>query len=70
MTDSELIELLRQPPKNVSPLRTRSGFQLFFKGIESKKFIYLLNEAYSNVKDPAEREAKIKRRLDLMDNVL
>lgn len=70
MTDNELIELLRQPPKNVSPLRTRSGFQSFFKGIESKKFIYLLNEAYSNVKDPVERDAKIKRRLDLMEGVL
>jgi hypothetical protein len=66
MSDSDLIDLLRKPPKSVSMLRTKASFQDFFRGIESRRFRKLLQSAYDDIADRVDREAKIQRRMELM----
>ena len=69
MTDTELVELLRKPPKSIAMLRTKSGFQEFFRGMDAKRFSKLLQLAYQDIEDRTERDAKIQRRMELMDGV-
>lgn len=68
MSDSELVDLLRKPPKAVPALRTKASFQEFFRGIEAHRFRKLLQLAYDDIADKADRESKIKRRMELMEN--
>jgi hypothetical protein len=67
LSDQELIDLLRKPPKTVLALRTKASFQEFFRGIDMIRFTRLLNAAYSDISDLKDRESKISRRLSLMD---
>lgn len=67
LSDQELIDLLRKPPKTVLALRTKAVFQEFFRGIDVIRFTRLLNAAYSDISDLKDRESKIARRLSLMD---
>lgn len=69
MSDAELIDLLKQPPKVVPMLRTKTSFQDFFRGIEAHRFRKLLQCAYDDIYDKTERESKIKRRMELMEDV-
>ena len=69
MTDVELVDLLRKPPKTISALRTKAGFQEFFRGIDVHRFNKLLQSAYQDIEDLTERDGKIKRRMELMDGV-
>lgn len=69
MTDLELVDLLRKPPKTISALRTKAGFQEFFRGIDARRFNKLLQMAYQDIDDLSERDNKIKRRMELMDGV-
>ena len=68
-TDIEIIEMLKQPPKLVPCLKTRSSFQSFFKGIKETKMRMLLEEAFIS-SDINERKDKINRRMDLLGDVL
>jgi hypothetical protein len=70
LSNHEIVELLKKPPKSVPVLRTKSSFQEFFKGIDARRFKSLLHEAFSDITDSAERENKVNRRLELMDGVL
>lgn len=67
MSDKELIDLLRKPPKTVLALRTKASFQEFFRGIEMDRFKSLLHEAYADIPDVKDRESKIARRMSLME---
>lgn len=69
MTDVELVDLLKQPPKAVPMLRTKTSFQDFFRGIEAHRFRKLLQLAYDDIADKSDRESKIKRRMELMEDV-
>ncbi len=68
MTDIDLVELLKQPPKAVPILRTKASFQDFFRGIEAHRFRKLLLAAYDDISDKTDREAKMKRRMELMED--
>ncbi len=70
LTDEELVDLLRKPPKSVAVLRTKASFQEFFRGVDAIRFQRLIQQAYSDIIDSNERDAKIKRRMELMDGVL
>lgn len=67
LSDTELIDLLKKPPKTVLMLRTKASFQEFFRGIDMARFKRLLNEAYADIADPHDRESKISRRLSLLE---
>jgi hypothetical protein len=67
MTNAEIVELLRKPPKSVPMLRTKTSFQDFFKGIDMIRFRSLLHEAFDNIIDFEERENKVNRRMELME---
>jgi hypothetical protein len=66
MSDEELVELLRKPPKSTLVLRTKTNFQEFFNGIDATKMRLLLNGAYSDIADEAERNAKVNKRMELL----
>lgn len=70
MSDTELIDLLRQPPKTVPALCKKASFQEFFRGLSKDHFHRLVVAAYANLSDPAERDAKVKKRMDLMADAL
>ena len=70
MTDDDLVELLRKPPKSTPALRTKMSFQQFFHGIEARRIKALLSRAYSDIEDLSERTAKIDKRMDLLHGVL
>lgn len=69
LSDDELVDLLRKPPKSVVMLRTKASFQEFFRGVDTSRFQRLLSMAYADIPDVKDREAKINRRLNLMNGV-
>ena len=70
MGDAELVELLRRPPKTTEVLRTKSAFQAFFRGVSGERMRALLAEAYADLPDRAERNAKIDKRMALLRDVV
>jgi hypothetical protein len=70
LSNHEIVELLKKPPKSVPVLRTKSSFQEFFKGIEVGRFKSLLHEAFSDILDASDRESKVNRRLELLEGVI
>lgn len=66
LSDKDLIEMLRKPPKLVPALRTKSSFQAFFQGVQTKRMRFLLEEAYANIEDEIERSEKVSKRMDLL----
>jgi len=70
LSDIEIIDMLKQPPKLVASLKTKSSFQNFFKGIKENKMRMLLEEAFSTSTDINERKDKVNRRMDLLGDVL
>lgn len=79
MSDEELVELLRRPPKSTQVLRTKGNFQEFFKGISADRMRALLESAYSEkgISEgndgeswEVEKTSKIKKRMDLLRDVL
>lgn len=68
MSDHELVELLRRPPKSTLVLRTKSNFQQFFRGVDRCRMQSLLARAYEDIADASERSLKIKKRLGLLDD--
>eukprot|EP01038_Epipyxis_sp_PR26KG_P009978 gene9978-13423_t len=70
MSDEELISLLQKPPKTISFMRTKSSFQEFLKGISKQRMLFLLEKAYNDIEDEAEKQNKISKRLDLLKEVL
>lgn len=70
MADEELVELLRQKPKNTLVLRTTANFQEFFTGVASRRMQELLRRAYADVEDAKDRKDKIDKRMKLLENVL
>ncbi len=69
MSDEELIAMLVMPPKNVPFLKTKSGYQDFFKGMSRDRMNHLLTSAYGSLSDE-ERMDKVKKRLELLNSVL
>ena len=69
MSDTELISLLKMPPKATAALRTKSSFQEFFHGMPRQRMLSLLHAAYSEC-DLAERETRVAKRLELVEDVL
>jgi len=68
MSDHELVDLLRRPPKTTLVLRTKSNFQQFFKGVDRNRMHTLLATAYEDITDASERSLKIKKRMGLLDD--
>jgi hypothetical protein len=68
LTNDEIIDLLRKPPKSVPMLRTKSSFQEYFKGIDLQRFRHLLMEAFNDISDMTERESKVNRRMELLES--
>ena len=64
LTDEEIINLLRQRPKDVKELRTRANFQRFFFGMERETLKRLLHEAFAHM-SPEASSAKVEKRLQL-----
>ncbi len=69
LSDESLITMLKQPPKAVAMLRTKSGFQDFFRGISEHRMKSLLMQAYGNLNE-LDRDQKVKKRLELLAEVL
>ena len=70
LSDEELVDLLRKPPKSVAMLRTKASFQEFFRGVDAIRFKHLVEKAYGDILDIHERESKIKRRIELMEGAV
>jgi hypothetical protein len=70
LADEELIMLLKMPPKSTAMLRTKSGFQGFFRGIRGARMHQLLLAAYSDVGDKVMQLDKVNKRMDLLREVL
>jgi len=70
LSDQDIIELLRKPPKTTEVLRTKGSFQDFFRGINSKRIHHLLERAYVDIDDDDERSNKVNKRMDLLKEVL
>lgn len=80
MPDEDLVELLRRPPKTTQVLRTKGNFQEFFKGMNENRMLMLLQQAYSvqgteeeGYSDESwekEKALKIKKRMDILKEVL
>ena len=69
LTDESLITMLGQPPKAVPLLRTKTGFQEFFRGISRDRMRRLLQSAYADL-NQLERDAKVRKRMELLGDVL
>mmetsp|Transcript_17022 Transcript_17022/g.20041 ORF Transcript_17022/g.20041 Transcript_17022/m.20041 type:complete len:923 (-) Transcript_17022:192-2960(-) len=63
MSDGDLIDMLRQPPKHVPQLRTRDSFRSFFRGCCAARMRHLLEQA-------CEDEKKVNKRFDLVKDIL
>ena len=70
LSDQELVVLLRQPPKVVPQLKTKTSFQQFFGGMSRGHFERLVSCAYENIADVQDREGKIQKRMELMTGLL
>lgn len=70
MTDEELVELLKCPPKTVPVMKTKGTFQAFFRGISAHRMKKLLEEAFSSIPNELERNEKVVKRLDLLKGIL
>ncbi len=70
LQDREIVELLKQPPKTTLVLRTKGNFQDYFRGIKAARIRSLLMQAYSDVENPSDREAKVNKRMDLLREVV
>jgi hypothetical protein len=74
LKDEEIVNLLRQPPKSVPQLRTRTAFQNYFKGMKTTRMRFLLEEAYDtpnlSKKEMDENIARINKRMELLKDVL
>lgn len=66
MTDADLLELLRQPPKSDARLRSKKDFKQFFGTLAAEHFQRLVVAAYANIADDGERASKINKRLEIM----
>jgi hypothetical protein len=69
LSNEELVELLRRPPKLVAELRTKSTFQAFFSGIYETRMRLLLEEAYRD-HDDRNLLGKVEKRLALMKDFM
>lgn len=69
MSDEQLVQMLSQPPKAVPLLKTKSGFQDFFRGVSADRMQELLKTAYKDMTD-LDRDSKVKKRMELLRGVL
>lgn len=71
MPDSDVLGLLRRRPKEVKQLKSRDAYRSFFTGMSKSRMLRLLREAApSHSGDAKAREARIARRMALLDDVL
>ena len=56
LSEEELIELLSLPPKSCPALRTKSGYQDFFRGMNTIKMKNLLEKGYDRMNDRLRKE--------------
>jgi hypothetical protein len=80
LSDDSLIELLSLPPRSsrISSIRSRSGYQEFFRGMKSSRMRLLLEMGYAAMDmrgdepplTPDQRAAKVQRRMDILQSVL
>jgi hypothetical protein len=63
LSDEDLIEMLKLPPKHVPQLRTRDAFRSFFKGFSCERMRRLLVAACPD-------EKKVEKRFDLVKDLL
>lgn len=68
--DAELILLLREKPKNTADLRTPGSFQQYFNGMARARMQRLLELAYTETADEAERREKVDKRMKLMEGFM
>jgi len=68
-TDEELVDLLRQKPKNVPVMRTKESFRRFFAGMKKNRLKALLEESYDTLAGE-ERAKKVQKRLSLVADIL
>lgn len=69
LSDEQLVYMLSQPPKAVPSIKTKSGFQGFFRGMPEERMRDLLREAYKDMTD-LDRDNKVKKRMELLGDVL
>ena len=69
LSDEQLVHMLSQPPKAVPTLKTKSGFQDFFRGMPTDRMRQLLEAAYREMTD-LDRDNKVNKRMELLSGVL
>lgn len=69
LSDADLVNMLRRPPKAVPQLRTKSGYIDYFRGMPCVRMKSLLYKAYDDL-EPEEREAKVVKRMALISDIL
>ena len=70
LEDFELVEILKQPPKSVPELKTKSNYQTFFNGIAEERMRRLLEAAYFDIQDDEARSIKVEKRLHLLKEAM
>lgn len=66
LSDSEIVALLRRPPKETVELRTKGSFSAYFKGISAARMKSLLTQAYADSESIEERDSRVQRRMELL----
>mmetsp|Transcript_21784 Transcript_21784/g.40987 ORF Transcript_21784/g.40987 Transcript_21784/m.40987 type:complete len:646 (+) Transcript_21784:1-1938(+) len=67
MDNLVLIEMLKKKPKDVEQMKTRNSFRKFFRGMSQSRLQGLLRAAYQDTMDEEQCEAKVKKRVSLME---
>ena len=57
LSEEELVELLSLPPRSCPALRTKTGYQEFFKGMNASRMKSLLEMGYDRMNDRLTRDA-------------
>jgi hypothetical protein len=78
LSDEALVEILSQTPLSDVHLRTKSGYKDFFRGMSASRMKGLLEKGYLRMDmkrsevplTPAERAAKVMRRMEILQSVL
>jgi hypothetical protein len=69
LEDSVVVEMLKKSPKDVPEMHSKEAFRKFFRNISKERVERLLMEANKD-KAEDERDAKVAKRLKLLDGIL
>jgi len=67
--DSDLIDMLKKPPKTIPEMRTKDRFRSFFTGFPASRLQSLLMSAFDDL-DADQQQKKVSKRIKMVEDVL